>query len=46
MGRLGIVIGSSALGPGGEEIAAAAAELGMAIVQRHGTADAPTSSPT
>jgi 5'-methylthioadenosine phosphorylase len=35
MGRLAVVLGSSALGPGGEEIAAAAAEHGAAIVQRH-----------
>jgi 5'-methylthioadenosine phosphorylase len=39
MGRLAVILGSSALGPGGEEIAAAAAEHGAAIVQRHGTAD-------
>lgn len=36
MGRLAVILGSSALGPGGEEIAAAAAEHGAAIVQRHG----------
>ena len=36
MGRLAVVLGSNALGPGGEEIAAAAAEHGAAIVQRHG----------
>jgi 5'-methylthioadenosine phosphorylase len=35
MGRLAVILGSSALGPGGEEIAAAAAEHGAAIVQRH-----------
>jgi 5'-methylthioadenosine phosphorylase len=35
MGRLAVVLGSSALGPGGEEIAQAAAEQGAAIVQRH-----------
>lgn len=35
MGRLAVVLGSNALGPGGEEIAAAAAEHGAAIVQRH-----------
>ena len=46
MGRLAVILGSNALGPGGEEIAAAAAEHGAAIVQRHGAADAPTSSPT
>jgi 5'-methylthioadenosine phosphorylase len=37
MGRLAVVLGSNALGPGGEEIAAAAAEHGAAIVQRHGS---------
>ncbi len=36
MGRLAVVLGSSALGPEGGEIAAAAAEHGAAIVQRHG----------
>src|ERR1700761_4264982 len=36
MGRLAIILGSSALGPGGEEIHAAAAEHGAAVVQRHG----------
>lgn len=35
MGRLAVVLGSSALGPGGESIAAASAEHGAAIVQRH-----------
>lgn len=35
MGRLAVMLGSSALGPGGETIAAAAAEQGAAIVQRH-----------
>lgn len=35
MGRLAVVLGSSALGPGGEAIAGAAAEHGAAIVQRH-----------
>lgn len=39
MGRLAVILGSNALGPGGEEIAAAAAEQGAAIVQRHRTAD-------
>ncbi len=38
MGRLAVILGSNALGPGGEEIAAAAAEHGAAIVQRHGDA--------
>src|SRR5262245_38816608 len=40
MGRLAVILGSNALGPGGEEIAAAAHEHGAAIVQRHGGADA------
>jgi 5'-methylthioadenosine phosphorylase len=35
MGRLAVILGSNALGPGGEGIAAAAAEHGAAIVQRH-----------
>ncbi|HST69348.1 MAG TPA: MTAP family purine nucleoside phosphorylase [Solirubrobacterales bacterium] len=35
MGRLAVILGSNALGPGGEEIAAAAAEQGAAIIQRH-----------
>ncbi len=35
MGRLAVILGSNALGPGGEEIAAAAAEHGAAVVQRH-----------
>jgi 5'-methylthioadenosine phosphorylase len=35
MGRLAVILGSNALGPGGEEIAAAAAEQGAAIAQRH-----------
>ncbi len=37
MGRLAVVLGSSVLGPGGEAIAAAAAEHGAAVVQRHGS---------
>ncbi len=41
MGRLAVILGSSALGPGGEQIAAAAAEHGAAIVQRHGGGDLP-----
>ncbi len=36
MGRLAVVLGSSALGPRGEAIAAAAAEHGAVVVQRHG----------
>ena len=39
MGRLAVILGSNALGPGGEEIAAAAAEHGAAIVQRHGSGE-------
>jgi 5'-methylthioadenosine phosphorylase len=39
MGRLAVILGSNALGPGGDEIAAAAAEQGAAIVQRHGAAE-------
>jgi 5'-methylthioinosine phosphorylase len=39
MGRLAVVLGSNALGPNGEEIAAAAAAQGAAIVQRHRAAD-------
>ena len=46
MGRLAVILGSNALGPGGEEIAAAAAEHGAAILQRHGGPMSPTSSPT
>jgi 5'-methylthioinosine phosphorylase len=38
MGRLAVILGSNALGPGGEEIAVAAAAQGAAIVQRHGDA--------
>jgi 5'-methylthioadenosine phosphorylase len=41
MGRLAVILGSNALGPGGEEIAAAAAEHGAAIVQRHGAPGTP-----
>jgi 5'-methylthioadenosine phosphorylase len=41
MGRLAVILGSNALGPGGEEIAAAAAEHGAAIAQRHGASDLP-----
>jgi 5'-methylthioadenosine phosphorylase len=39
MGRLAVILGSNALGPGGEEIAAAAAAQGAAIVQRHRATD-------
>lgn len=41
MGRLAVILGSNALGPGGEEIAAAAAEHGAAVVQRHRGANGP-----
>jgi 5'-methylthioadenosine phosphorylase len=40
MGRLAVILGSSALGPGGEQIAVAAAEHGAAVVQRHAAGDA------
>jgi 5'-methylthioadenosine phosphorylase len=36
MGRLAVILGSSALGPGGEEILDAASAHGAAVVQRHG----------
>jgi 5'-methylthioadenosine phosphorylase len=39
MGRLAVILGSNALGPGGDEVAAAATEHGAAVVQRHGAAD-------
>jgi 5'-methylthioadenosine phosphorylase len=45
MGRLAVILGSNALGPGGEEIAAAAAEHGAAIVQRHGGPERPYALP-
>jgi len=38
MARLAVVLGSNATGPRGEEIVAAAAEHGAAVVQRHGGA--------
>jgi 5'-methylthioadenosine phosphorylase len=38
MGRLAVILGSNALGPSGGEVAAAAAEHGAAVVQRHGDA--------
>jgi 5'-methylthioadenosine phosphorylase len=40
MGRLAVILGSNALGPGGHEVVAAAAEHGAAVVQRHGAAGA------
>jgi 5'-methylthioadenosine phosphorylase len=36
MGRLGVVLGSNGLGPGGESVAATAAAGGAAVLQRHG----------
>ncbi|MBK5219659.1 MAG: MTAP family purine nucleoside phosphorylase [Thermoleophilia bacterium] len=39
MGRLAVILGSNALGPEGGEIAAAAAEHGAAIVQRHDSSE-------
>ncbi len=40
MGRLAVILGSNAIGPGGAEIVAAATAHGAAVVQRHGTVDA------
>jgi 5'-methylthioadenosine phosphorylase len=37
MGRLGVILGSSAIGPGGAEIAAAAEAAGAVVLQRHGS---------
>ncbi len=37
MGRLGVVLGSSAAGPGGAEMAAAAKRAGAEVLQRHGS---------
>ena len=39
MGRLAVILGSNAVGPGGEEILAAATEHGAAVVQRHGSVE-------
>ncbi|MGH2973767.1 MAG: MTAP family purine nucleoside phosphorylase [Solirubrobacterales bacterium] len=39
MGRLAVMLGSNALGPGGEAVAAAAAEHGAAVAQRHGDSE-------
>lgn len=36
MGRLAVILGSNGLGPGGEEVAATAAEHGAFVLQRHG----------
>jgi 5'-methylthioinosine phosphorylase len=35
MGRLAVVLGSNGLGPGGEDVAATAAEHGAVVLQRH-----------
>lgn len=35
MGRLAVVLGSNGLGPGGEDVAATAAEHGALVLQRH-----------
>jgi purine nucleoside phosphorylase len=39
MGRLAVILGSNALGPGGDEVIDAASQHGAAIVLRHGTAE-------
>lgn len=36
MGRLGVILGSNAVGPGGSEIAAVAEANGASVLQRHG----------
>lgn len=36
-GRVGFIVGSSALGPGGERLTELAADLGVPFVQRHGS---------
>lgn len=36
MGRLGVILGSNAIGPGGAEIAGAAEAAGAVVLQRHG----------
>jgi 5'-methylthioinosine phosphorylase len=38
MGRLAVILGSSATGPGGEEIVAAVERHGAVVLQRHGAA--------
>jgi 5'-methylthioinosine phosphorylase len=40
VGRLAVILGSSAAGPGGGKIVAAAARHGAIVLQRHGPADA------
>lgn len=39
MGRLGVVLGSNAIGPGGERVQAAASAGGAAVLQRHGVGE-------
>lgn len=36
MGRLGVILGSNAIGPGGAEIVAAVGSTGAVVLQRHG----------
>jgi len=36
MGRLGVILGSNAIGPGGDEVAAAAGSAGAVVLRRHG----------
>ncbi len=38
LGRLGVLVGSSALGPGGERLTEAVTEAGAVLLQRHGGA--------
>jgi purine nucleoside phosphorylase len=40
MGRMAVVLGSSATGPQGDRIAAAATRHGAHVLQRHGSAEA------
>lgn len=40
MGHIGVILGSSAAGPGGGEIVAAAERAGAVVLQRHGDAEA------
>lgn len=42
MGRLAVVLGSNGLGPGGETVAATAADHGAIVIQRHAGGDAYT----
>ncbi len=45
MGRLAVILGSSAVAPGGAEIVTAAEAHGALVLQRHGSR-VPTASPT